>query len=136
MILGQSENHGGYDGLEWSTLGKPTREALLAKGVPFWHQLLKILMPHVVVLSIAEEHWLRIKFEPLEDRQTLHAFEFTKNGARRERPCRVASQWRKIMGEPSLFVFGCAAQKPFGLIHDEYKEQVGELARGKFYEGP
>lgn len=114
----------------WSKLKRPEREGLLSCGVPVWHELLKILQPHIVFLSIAREHISKIEFAPLEDHwQALHVFTSTKRGHRRSRPYTVESRWYEIANYPSLLVFGPAAQKPFGLVSDQQKSQVGELAR-------
>ena len=121
----------------WSKLGESEREVLLSKGAVIWHKLLTILKPHVVLQSIARKYLSKIRFAPLEDNwQTLHVFEFTKSGARRSRSLNVEFRWYKIMGHPSLFVFGPASQTPFGLLSNQQKRQVGKLARQAFCRGP
>ena len=120
----------------WSRLKQPEREVLLSHGVPIWHELLKMLKPHVVLLSIAREHISKIRFASLADHwQTLHVFTSTKSGAPRSRPYTVEFRWYEIVNHPSLFIFGPASQKPFGLLSDQQKIQVGELAAEAFRKG-
>ena len=120
----------------WSGLARSDRELLLADGVSMLHELLNALKPHVVLLSIARENRSKIGFVPLAgDWQTLHVFTSTKSGAPRSRPYTVEFRWYEIANHPSLFVFGPAAQKPFGLLSDQQKIQVGELAEEAFRKG-
>ena len=114
----------------WSKLGDSERDELLSHGIAIWHQLLKLLKPHLVLLSIARKHLSRIEFAALKGNwKTLHAFNSTKSGARRKRPYTVESRWYEIMDNPALFVFGRASQTPFGQLGNEQKRKVGELSR-------
>ena len=38
----------------------------------------------------------------------------------------------KVGGERSLFVFGAAAQKPFGLLADTQKRELGAIGFGAY----
>ena len=107
----------------WSKLGDVNRSTLEADGGPLWHMLLKILEPQIVVLSVAKRHLERIAFEPQDNEWTaIHTFDRTGSGAPRSRPYDVD-------GKPSLFIFGPAAQTPFGLISDPQKGKVGAILR-------
>ena len=81
------------------------------------------------MLSVAREHLARIEFQPLGGEwEVIHTFERTGSGAPRSRPYEVLARWHEVGGEPSLFVFGPAAQKPFGLLPDSQKRDVGVIA--------
>ena len=113
---------------KWDKLGDTDRAALVADGGPLWHMLLKTLQPQIVVLSVAKEYLERIEFVPMTDWKVTHTFKRTGNGDLRARPYEVRARWYKIGGEQTLFVFGTAAQKPFGSISNEQKRQVGQIA--------
>ena len=112
----------------WHHLGGTERGQLKADGGPLWHDLITALRPHVVVLSVAREHLARIEFQPLGgDWEVAHTFERTGSGAPRSQPYEVRARWHEVGGDPSLFVFGPAAQKPFGLLHDAQKRHLGAI---------
>ena len=112
----------------WSRLGEVDQRALEADGVSLWHLLLRCLKPQVVVLSVAEQYLKYIQFEPLDEAwSTLHTLDRTANGAQRSRPYEVRKRWYDVDGAPSLFVFGRAAQTPFGLISAAQKCEVGKM---------
>ncbi len=110
----------------WSRLGAIDRSTLEAYGGPLWHNLLTLLKPHMVVLSVAKRHLERIAFEPMDGEwRIIHTFHLTGTGAPRSRPYEVWARWYSIGSEPSLFVFGAAAQTPFGVISASQKGEVG-----------
>ena len=51
----------------WSRLSQTERAALEGDGGPLWHTLLKVLRPHIVILSVARKHLERIEFVPKSD---------------------------------------------------------------------
>ena len=113
----------------WTGLDDLSRSALEARGGPLWHSLLEALRPHVVALSVARHHLARIEFEPLTGWKPLVTFHETASGAQRSRPVRVEARWYDIAGEPSLIVFGPAAQTPLGLLGAVQRRDVGARAR-------
>ena len=120
----------------WSQLDNSERKALEADGVPLWHSLLKVLKPHLVLISVAEGYLRRIEFDPLDDRwNTLQAFYRTKSGARRSRPYETRARWFDVGGAPSLFIFGRAAQIPFGHVSNVQKFEIGGMALGAYRDG-
>ena len=113
----------------WRDLRGTDREHLTAGGGRLWHDLLTALRPQVVALSVATEHLARVEFEPLGGEwEVIHTFGRTGSGAPRSRPYEVTARWYQVGGEPSLFVFGRAAQKPFGVLHDAQKRDLGAIA--------
>lgn len=112
----------------WSGLGETERKTLEAAGGPLWHSLLESLRPQIAFLSVAKRHLGRIRFVPITDWRTILVFERTKDDAPRKRPYTVMARWHEIGGERSLFVFGQAAQRPFGLLSDDQKREIGARA--------
>ena len=103
------------------------RTALAADNVGLWHQLLKVLRPDVVVLSVGKSHLGRRKFNALGRWELIHRRERTADGAPRERPYEAAGCWYDIGGEPSLFVFCPASQTPLGSISKNHRHQLGPM---------
>lgn len=120
----------------WTKLREAERQALQRKGGPLWHRLLTELKPHLVLVSLAQEHLSRVEFSPLTDWRRIHAFEFKIDGNRRVRPFLVKARWYEIAGNRSLFVFGTQRDVPFGEIGNEQKRKVGERARREYEQGP
>ncbi|CAI8019201.1 Pyruvate carboxylase subunit A [Geodia barretti] len=61
----------------WNDLDSNARATLEQDGGPLWHDLVKVLQPHIVTLSVARRHLRRIKFSPITDQADLHVFEST-----------------------------------------------------------
>ena len=119
----------------WSRLPDTQRGGLEADGGALWHALLEALCPHVVALSVASEHLRRIKFAPMGEWQTIHVFTQTGRGRPRSRRYEVRARPYQVDGERSLFVFGPAAQTPFGLLSDNQKYEVGAVALERYQSG-
>ncbi len=119
----------------WSRLDEADRATLEAEGGPLWHMLLRVLRPQIVALSVAEHHLRRINFAPMADWEAIHAFERTSSGGPRSQPYEIRARWYEVDGEPSLFVFGRAAQKPFGLLPNAQKRKTGTIALAAYQHG-
>ena len=119
----------------WSRLHENDRSALEADGGPLWHMLLEELKPQIVALSVAKAHFDRIAFPPIADWEVIHAFQRTANGGLRSRPYEVGARWYDVGGQRSLFVFGAAAQKPFGLLTDGKKRQAAKSILEAYRDG-
>ena len=119
----------------WSGLDEDTRSVLAARGNPLWHMLLEELRPQIVALSVAKAHLKRIKFEPLTEWQVIHAFGRTASGGPRRTPYEISARWYDAGGERSLFVFGAAAQKPFGTLAADQKREAGRLLLETYGDG-
>ena len=120
---------------EWGSLDWDEQKALEKEGGPLWHRLLEVLRPQIVTLSVAFHHLSRIQFKALSGWKVVHVFERTEAGALRKRPVEISARWREIGGEPSLFVFVPAAQKPLGLLSSNQKREAGEIAIEVFRRG-
>ena len=119
----------------WSKLDEVDRAALESDGDPLWHMLLEELKPQIVALSVAKAHLKRIKFKPLTNWEVIHTFKRKANGDSRLRPYEIHGRWYEVGGERSLFIFGRAAQKPFGLLSSTQKKKAGALGLDAYQEG-
>ena len=120
----------------WNQLKETNPEAVKAledNGIRLWHMLLGELRPQIVVLSVAKEYLGRIEFEPVTEWGVITCFSETSTGAPRSQPYRVKTRWYEVGDGRSLFVFGRAAQKPFGLLSNEQKQDAGSIILKAYY---
>ncbi len=111
----------------WSGLTAAQRALLERAGVEIWHDLVRILRPHIIVLSIARRHLDRLNFTFDGPWLPLTTLTHGRTGPRR-RPYVV--EQRHASG--TLFVFGPAAQKPFGTVAKEDREAIGRDVRRRY----
>ena len=111
----------------WNNLDDEAREKLEKCGGPLWHDLLEVLRPQVVVLSVAKRHQSSIEFDATGNWKTIHEFDRTADGGFRKRPVPVAARWYTINRERSLFVFVRPAQTPLGFLGNNQKQQLGAI---------
>ena len=113
----------------WRKLKRAERDILMEKGVPLWNKLLEALCPNVVVISVAESHLSKVKFEALCDKgwEVAHVFDKTREGKPHKQPVKMKVRWYEVCGEPSLFVFIRAGQRPL-FLNDEQKCEAGTIA--------
>ena len=106
------------------------RVALETDGRRLWHELLKVLRPQIAVLSVAKDHLGHIELVPISKWETVHIFERKDDGSPRSRPYEVRARWYEIGDEPSLFIFGQAAQTPFGTLPHNQRYETGRSLGG------
>ena len=58
-----------------------------------------------------------------------------RDGTPRSMPYEVCGRWYEAGGERSLFVFGRAAQIPFGLLSDNQKHELGAISLETYRDG-
>ena len=119
----------------WSSLARDYKQALEQDGVPLWHNLLNVLKPQVVAISVAEHHLKKIQFRALSAWVDVHSVEIKGDGSPRKPPYKIKARWHEVNSEPSLFVFGPGMCKPMGIITDRQKREAGftvkELVRSR-----
>lgn len=109
----------------WTRLDRDVRETLTAEGVVVWHELVNLLRPDVIIVSIARSHLDKIEFEASDP------FEISRlEEEGRRRPFVTEGRWLDVDGHRSLMVFGQAAQRPFGLVSNMAKLGIGGRVAG------
>jgi hypothetical protein len=109
----------------WSRL-KGDQAFLERAGTRLWHDLAEALQPDVVLVSVARHRLAQIASPATGPATVIH----TVDGPCRRRPYHVEAQPRRLgSGKEPLFVFGAAAQQPFGLISREDKIRAGRSIR-------
>lgn len=119
----------------WSGLDAADRAALESEGGPLWHMLLEELKPQIVALSVAKRHLERINFMPLSDWTGIDVFERKANGEPRSEPYEIRGRSYDVGGGQSLFIFGRAAIKPFGLLDNNRKSAAGASVLKAYQKG-
>lgn len=111
----------------WSGLNDDERKALEADGGPLWHELLEVLRPQLVVLSVARHHLDRIRFPARSHWEDIHVFKRKVNGDARSRPYKVSARSYMVGTDPALFVFCPAGLVPLMEIGKVQKRELGEI---------
>ena len=110
----------------WSQLDNRHQAELAANGVDLWHDLVRYLKPHILLISVAAKHKKRILFSTVNGWQTVLSFSKTKSGEDRKRPYDLGHSVMQVCPEfNSDFLFGRAAQKPFSFLSNSEKESIG-----------
>ncbi|MGY1777767.1 hypothetical protein ACI8AV_18070 [Geodermatophilus sp. SYSU D00804] len=104
----------------WSRLPAAVRAQLSIGGVQLWHELTELLRPDVVLLSLARGHLSHIVF-PALDPDWSEWFAIPQPA----RPYVVLRRRYQIGGRPVLFVWGRAANTPFGSLSYPARRRVG-----------
>jgi len=111
----------------WTQLSKADRRVLEDDGRRLWHDLLLVLRPNVVVLSVAKDHLKQIKFESLGSWEPIHSFKHKLDGTLCSSAYNVIGCWYLVNTQSTLFVFGRASQTPLGLIGNDHKRELGTV---------
>lgn len=112
----------------WTKLLDNQRSLLKGDGLQIWHALIEICIPDIVVISVAERYLEQITFPIVSRPQAIWELP-------RKQPYSVIGTVRGINSEKrSHFVFGRAAQTPFGTISNAMKKEMG-VAIKEWYDG-
>ena len=113
----------------WSRLNATEKNNLESDGIQIWHELVGSLRPHLVLISVAKQHLQKIQFTKLIEWETAQSIDETANGTVRKTPYKVECASFSVNDTKSRFIFGRAAQTPFGLLGKEQAWRTGQLMR-------
>ena len=110
--------------ITWSKLNDRQRARLGYDGLKIWHRLVEFLTPDVILISVAIEHLEKIRFKRTRWRESIR---ITKNtyGVPRNNHYIISTSTFTLNGKKGFLVFGKAANKPFGLISNVQKRELG-----------
>jgi hypothetical protein len=118
----------------WSQLDKQYQDELASVGLPLWHDLIRHLKPHIVVLSVATKHLKKIRFKVVEYWKTVTSFSNMKSGQPRKTRYDVDHSVLQICPDHYAdFLFGRATRMPFSLLSNPDKKQIGEGLKGRLH---
>jgi hypothetical protein len=110
----------------WSHLKPDERNLLRESGRRLWHDLVHALAPDLVLVSIQRALADTISFPLAEDLGVV----FELDGPKRAGPYRLEATRRYVdNGKVAVFVFGQAAQTPFGSVSANDKRVMGARLR-------
>ncbi|MHB1000449.1 MAG: hypothetical protein ACYC27_14515 [Armatimonadota bacterium] len=103
----------------WSKLNYNARNMLEPSGIKLWHDLIEFLQPDLVLMSVRESY--------LEDVNFTKVFDWTvAYTVSRSNPYTIkTAQYKTASGKIVIFVFGRAAQLPFGTINRCIQYDIG-----------
>jgi hypothetical protein len=113
----------------WSNLPQNTQTDLFKKGFNLWSDLINILQPDIILVSIAE-NWLS-KLE-LNNKTEFKVFNKKKDGSNRQK-LYIVYHYSYFLknGKTVRTFFGQAAEKPFGTLSDIFKGELGTEILGQ-----
>jgi hypothetical protein len=109
----------------WSKLKSSTQFTLCREGRDFWHKLIEILEPDLIIFSIPKKYLERVSFKKT-GWKIFTSITRKKDGSLRSKPYAVEYTESKIGNKRGYFVFGKAAQLPFGTLSTDIKIRLGE----------
>jgi hypothetical protein len=93
----------------WSGLSDPQQALLEPEGARLWHDLIPVLAPHVVIISVAEKHLIKVTDRPLSLWETIYTVAEPET---RNKPYRVQALRVTIGKHTTWMIFGRSAQTP------------------------
>ena len=114
----------------WSKLSKKAQQELFNPGFKLWQDIIDILQPDILLISIAKSWLQELK---LLNQINFKTFEHKSNGIKRKQAYTVY-QYEYLLGngKVSQVYFGQAAEKPFGSLSNNFKRALGQEILGKY----
>ena len=107
----------------WSKLEQGDRDKLAVKGIPLWHDLVRKLRPHIILISVAKPHIAAIKFLGGQRLKKVYTFSAKPNYPVQHAVVPIDSD------HSADLIFARAAQMPFGFFRHEEKQLIGQRLR-------
>jgi hypothetical protein len=108
----------------WSKLKEHEKSKLFTIGFELWKELINILEPDALIISVSCSCLSELK---LEKEENFESFNTIKDGRQRIEPYVIKQyEYNLLNGKITKVFFGKAAQKPFGTLAHCYKELLGQ----------
>lgn len=108
----------------WSKLVRSDQDQLFQGGHRLWKLLIEVLQPDIMLVSIPKNLY---KAYISDEGTKMLDFVNKKNNTARRSPYIVSqSKYTLSSGKKVLTIFGQAAQRPFDLLSDKQKREIGE----------
>jgi len=109
----------------WSDFKKTKLSKVIEnEGRSIWHNLIKILLPDVVLMSFSKNYLNKIEYLDITNVELLYTFSKKKDGKDRKKPYDILLYREVINGKQVNFLYGEGNVKPF-LISDKQKLELG-----------
>lgn len=106
----------------WSQLSSVHQLELAKEGIPLWKDTVRLLRPHLLLISVAQKYIPLSGLPDLASWKELHTFY-------KKKPFTYRITVLELGDFQALGVFGPAAQKPFSFISDDEKRWLsGKIA--------
>lgn len=102
----------------WSHLSEQEKSALESPGYALWQQLISVLQPDIVLVSVARRYIEKLNIA--RSWETIYVVD-------RMRPYRVETNEMTLPnGKKVMLVFGLAGRQPFATLSNEDKKKIGQ----------
>ena len=107
----------------WTKLSEETQKELFSVGFQLWQELIGILKPDIILISVAR-YWLQEL--NLTSKIEFISFDKRNDGTNRNKPY-IVHQYDLLINtsKVSKVYFGQAAEKPFGTLSNDFKQEIG-----------
>jgi len=116
----------------WSGCPREMKNELSNKGAIIWNRLISLLKPHLVLISVNQQHLDKIKFGE-KKWEKFHTIDKKGDGKKRKAPYKIYYKKAKINDTTTIFIHDKPANvKPF-LLSPNQKNKVGNLIYEAFF---
>jgi len=111
--------------IAWSKLKNSAQYTFSREGRKFWHRLIEILEPDIILFSIAREYLERVMFRK-SGWKIYKSITKKKDGSPRSKPYNIEITESRSNSKKIYLVYGQPAYLPFGSLSYNIKLKLGE----------
>lgn len=119
----------------WSALPAARQQELEIEGEPLWQDLVQVLEPDIVVLSIARQHLEHIRFTSITNWNNHGVFRELEGGDSHDSSLPLRLRWYRISNKKTLFVHVRAGRIPLNPLTAAQRKSAGAMALREFRTG-
>jgi hypothetical protein len=110
---------------KWSKLSSSTQYTLSRDGRKFWHKLVNILKPDIILFSVEPKYLKRVMLKK-SGWKNFRSITTKANGTPRVKPYNIMITESRIGSKKTYLVNGIPSYLPFGSISNKKKLQIGK----------